>query len=129
MQLGAIYLIRLLSVSSHRNAPILRKWNIIHRKICAAKCFFTVITLQVSELFASNVHKHWYVFFPETSPEPKESDQSYSSSEASTPNGSMVSTSENSPVVDADLVRMESQLDAWCKDMKSNILVRIFCVC
>ena len=28
-----------------------------------------------------------------------------------------------SPTIDADLVRMESQLDSWCLDMKRNILV------
>ena len=59
----------------------------------------------------------------DNSPEVKETDDSLTSSQSATPDHSMDSPRVISPTVDADLVRMESQLDSWCLDMKRNILV------
>lgn len=59
----------------------------------------------------------------ENSSDIKETDESLMSSQSETPNHSMDSPRFISPTVDADLVRMESQLDSWCLDMKRNILV------
>ena len=53
----------------------------------------------------------------------KETDDSFVSSQSATPDHSVDSPRVISPAVDADLVRMESQLDSWCLDMKRNILV------
>ena len=62
----------------------------------------------------------------ENSPEVKETDESFTSSQSGTLNHSMDSPRDISPTVDADLIRMESQLDSWCLDMKRNILVSAF---
>lgn len=61
--------------------------------------------------------------FAENSSEVKETDNSYTSSQSATPDGSINSPRMVSPTVDTDLVRMESQLDSWCLDLKRNILV------
>lgn len=57
----------------------------------------------------------------EKSSEVKESDNSFVSSQSATPDQMMLSDVV-SPMVDGDLVRMETQLDSWCLDMKRNIL-------
>ncbi|XP_028402612.1 centrosomal protein POC5-like [Dendronephthya gigantea] len=59
----------------------------------------------------------------ENSSEVKETDNSFTSSQSTTPDNSMNDSPRMiSPTVDTDLVRMESQLDSWCLDLKRNIL-------
>ena len=56
------------------------------------------------------------------SPEAEHESLSSRSSEES-PAGTPPSTS---PVIDADLARMEALLDNWCLDLKRNVLVSFF---
>jgi len=53
-----------------------------------------------------------------------EAEHGLSSSSSRSPVESPGSPVPASPVIDADLARMEALLDNWCLDLKRNVLVR-----